>query len=73
MATDLTIHLPEVLRSAMEAAARAQGRSLEEVATEAMKQYVEAQENVRELNELAVRGERHARARGYKPADVDRA
>ncbi len=73
MATDLTIKLPDDLRSAMEAAAQAEGKSIEEAATEAMKLYVEAQENVRDLNDLASWGERHARDRGYKPSDVERA
>ena len=73
MATDLTSELPDDLRSAMEAAAQAEGRSIEDLATEAMKRYVEVQKNVKDLNELASWGERHARERGFKPTDVERA
>jgi predicted transcriptional regulator len=73
MATDLTIKVPDELRAAMEITAQAEGRTIEEVATEAMKRYVAAQENVREINELATWGERHARERGFKPSDVQRA
>ena len=55
----------------MEITAQAEGRTIEEVATEAMKRYVETQENVREIKDLASWGERHARERGYSPSDIE--
>lgn len=68
-----TVVIPEELLAKLQAAAQAEGKTVNQAVTEAVARYVEAQENVRELHELASWGERHASERGFKPSDVERA
>lgn len=73
MATPNNLHIPDDLFLQAQRLANRQGRSADDLAAEALRRYIEAQDNVRELEELAAWGEEHARARGFHPSDVERA
>lgn len=49
------------------------GCTVDELAAAALKRYIESRQNVQDLQDLASWGERHARERGFKPSDVERA
>jgi hypothetical protein len=72
-ATDNNLRVPEELREAAAKLAKRQGRSADDLAAEALRRYLEAAQSIQELNDLASWGQRHARERGFKPADVERA
>lgn len=73
MATPNNLHIPDDLLLQTQRLAHSQGRSADDLAAEALRRYIEAQQNLRDLEELAAWGEQHARARGFKPSDVERA
>lgn len=73
MATQNNLHVPDDLLAQAQRIAERQGRTADDLAADALKRYIEAQQNVQELEELASWGERHARERGFKPSDVERA
>jgi predicted transcriptional regulator len=70
---EIRFEISDELRDAVETMARAEGKTIEEIGAEAMRRYVESQQNVRDLNDLTSWGQRHAREKGYKPSDVERA
>jgi hypothetical protein len=73
VATDNNLRVPEELFEQIERLGERQGRSADDVAADALRRYLEAERDVADLNDLATWGERHARERGYKPSDVERA
>ena len=73
MATQNNLRIPEDLFIQAQRLAATQGRSTDDVAADALKQYIETQQNVRALDELATWGAGHARSHGFRPSDVERA
>ncbi len=73
MATSNNLRVPDDLLVQTQRLADSQGRSVDDLASEALRRYIETQQNVRDLEELAAWGEQHARSRGFKPSDVERA
>lgn len=71
--TGNNLRVPADLLSLARRIAESQGRSADDLATDALKGYVQSQENVHDLEELASWGQSHARERGFKPSDVERA
>ena len=61
-----SVDLPDGVLTEVEKIARAKGRSVADVMTEAAQQYIDRQE----LEETLSFGERHAKSRGLKPGDV---
>jgi predicted transcriptional regulator len=72
-ATNNNLHVPDDLLDRAQRIADAEGRTANDVAADALKRYIERRETVQELQDLGSWGERHARQRGYKPSDVERA
>lgn len=72
MATQNNVRIPEDLFNQAQGLAASQGRTADDLAADALRRYIEVQQNVRALDELAAFGEQHARAHGFKPSDVER-
>jgi len=62
----VTISLPDEIQAQLEAAARADGKSVGEVYEEAAKRYLAH----RDLDDLAARGRSYAQKLNRKPSDV---
>ncbi|MDQ2949281.1 MAG: hypothetical protein M3Y27_25635 [Acidobacteriota bacterium] len=73
MATQNNLYVPDDLLDQAQRIAKSQGRTADDLAADALKRYIEAQQNVQDLDELASWGEWHARERGLQPTDVERA
>ena len=73
MATQNNLRIPEDLFIQAQRLADTQGRTTDALAVDALRLYLETQQNVRALDELATWGEGHARAHGFKLSDVERA
>ena len=73
MATQNNLLIPEDLFIQAQRLADTQGRTADDLAVDALKLYLETQENVRALDELATWGAGHAQAHGFKLSDVERA
>lgn len=75
MATNLTIRVPDELRAAVEAAASAEGRTVDAVILEATELFLEAKrrENlVHRWRRISDRGQERSAKLGYLETDVDR-
>ncbi len=71
MRTSITI--PDDLLPRLEELARADNRSAEDLASEALAQYVDSREAALELRSLSKWGREHAKRAGYKRTDIPRA
>jgi predicted transcriptional regulator len=67
------VRIPDDLLQRARILAEAEGRTPDDPAATALERYLQMRQNARDLQDLAFWGERHARARGFKPEDVDRA
>lgn len=73
MAAQNNLKVPEELLFEAQRIARSEGRSADDLAAEALERYIDARRTKQELEELAKWGQAHARERGFKPSDVERA
>ena len=71
--TDNNLRVPEDLLDQARRMAEAEGCTPDELAADALKRYIETRQNMQDLQALASWGERHARERGFKPSDIERA
>ena len=53
--------------------ADSQDRTADELAAAALTRYLDSQQNVQALDELAAWGKQHAQVHGFQPSDVERA
>ncbi len=65
MTSQKNLHVPEDLLARIEAVARAQGKTADEVAEQSLRDTLDFQK-------LLGEGHAHAKARGFKPSDVSR-
>ena len=73
MATQNNLRIPEDLFNRSQRLAVSPGRTADDLAVDALIRYLETQQNLRVLDELATWGEGHARALGFNESDVERA
>jgi hypothetical protein len=71
MAALKNLRVPEDLLAEARRMAEAEGRTADEFAVDALKRYIEIKQAVRDLEDLASWGERHAKAHGFQPSDVE--
>ena len=69
MASQNNVHIPDELLSAMNAAAKAEGKTADDLLAEAARRYLEH----KELDDLVGRGRRHAERSGHRPSDAVKA
>jgi len=69
MASQNNVHIPDDLRSAMNTAAQAEGKTADELLAEAARRYLAH----KELDDLVARGRTHAERAGRTPAEAVRA
>jgi hypothetical protein len=65
MTSTKNIHVPDDLLTAMEAAARAQGKTVDQLAEKTLRDALE-------FESLLAQGHSHARSRGFKPSEVSK-
>jgi hypothetical protein len=71
MASHNNLRVPEDLLAEAQRIAEAEGCTADEFAADALKRYIEIRQALRDLEDLASWGERHAHAHGFKPPDVE--
>jgi hypothetical protein len=69
MASQNNVHIPDELLSAMNAAAKAEGKTADDLLAEAARRYLEH----KELDDLVGRGRRHAERSDHRPSDAVKA
>jgi histone H3/H4 len=73
MATLSNVHVSDELLAQLREAAHSEGKTVAQLASDALTRYVKQREDAQRLKNLANRCSEHASRHGFRPEDVQRA